>query len=530
MRNLQRPLAVLVLLLTTLPLIAAEEKEEERMPLYDTLGPYGRTITTSSPSAQRYFDQGLALAYAFGRREAVKAFREAQREDETCAMCFWGEAWALGPYINEKMKDKAAGEAYAAIEKAQELADSGSDVERALIQAMAKRYAAESEERQELDTAYVDAMRDVVRRFGDDLDAATLLGESLMVLRPWDFWTPEGEAYPETAEATAVLETVLARHLSHPGACHLYIHAVEASPNPARAEACADVLADAIPGASHIQHMPSHIYMGIGRYGDSVRANQEAWLADQQSDHGLAVAIYRSHNLDMLSFAAWMDGQSAVALQATRDMARSASRKAFYYALMLARFGRWEEILELTVPSNDDEFRQGLWHFSRGLAELRTGRPDFARAELRQLSRITQATSEDATYSFPSHRRVDILGTAEGLLEGELAASEGRYDDAVRVLEAAAVLEDNFPYSEPEVWPLPVLQTLGAVLLEAGRPADAERAYRQELVDHVENGWSLYGLAEALKAQQKAEEADAVRKRFDEAWARADVFLTASRF
>ncbi len=526
---------------------------------YDNLGTHHRSVTISSDAssadlAQQYFDQGMRLAYAFGRPDAVAAFREAQRLDPGCAMCYWGEAWALGPYINEPLYDEAAAPAYDAAQKAKSLAPRSSPVEQALIEAMAARYApaapgdaaaveaasggAAADEaasdtaptrRTALDSAYADAMRDVVGRFPDDLDAATLYAEALMVLRPWDYWTGDGRPQPGTEEAVARLESVLGRSIQHAGACHLYIHIVEASPSPERAEACADRLAEGIPGASHIQHMPSHIYMQIGRYGDSVRANQKAWQMDQRARRGEAVAIYPGHNLHMLVFAGWMDGQSAVAIQAARDLARLSPADGFYPTLLLARFGRWDEVLEVKRP-NDSPFDEGMWSFGRGLAHLRMERPDSARSYLHRLAGIIEEIPDSLTYGFVGHRQTDLLNMAAGILRGELAASEGRIDEAVAALERAIALEDNLAYDEPEPWPLPTRHVLGAVLLEANRPADAERVYREALLIHPENGWSLFGLAQSLSAQARDDDAAAAWSDFERAWTRADVALHASRF
>jgi len=500
------------------------------VPLHDNLGAHQRGITTTSPLAQRYFNQGLQLANAFGRTEAVQSFREAQRHDPECAMCFWGEAWALGPYINEAMGDEAGREAYRAIQKANALAPNVTENERDLIEAMAMRYAPAptADNRARLDSAYADAMRDVVRRFPNDLDAGALLGEAIMVLSPWDHWAPDGQPRPGTDEAIAVLESVLARDIKNPGACHHYIHLVEASPNPERAEACADHLAAAIPGASHIQHMPSHIYMNIGRYGDSVRANQRAWQVDQQAAHGAGFAIYPGHNLHMLIFAAWQDGQSAVALQAAEDLAMMSPDDAFYPLLMRVRFGRWDEVLAMEAPESD--FHRGMWHFSQGMAHLRMAHPDSARFHLDRLEGIAAATPDSRLYGFVGHRQKDLLNIAAVILGGESAASEGRFDDAVGTLTAALALEDHLVYDEPEPWPLPVRHYLGAVLHEANRQAEAERVFREALEDHPGNGWSLHGLKQSLVAQGKDDEAAEVLARFEEAWARADVWLPSSRF
>lgn len=504
----------------------------DTVPLYDGLGTLTRTVTTGVPAAQAYFDQGLRLTYGFGHGEAVRSFREAIRRDPECAMCWWGVAWARGPYLNAGRDSASIVEAYAAIVEARRLAqrrDAASDVERALIDAMAVRYEAvpDMDRQAPLDSAYADAMRDVVRRFPHDLDVATLYGEALMVLRPWDHWTRDGRPQPGTEDVLAILESVLGRDIRHPGACHLYIHAVEASPQPQRAEACAELLGDAIPLASHVPHMPSHIWMRIGRYGDGVRANQRAWHADQMAVHGRGVPIYPTHNLHMLLFAASMDGQSAVAWQAARDLGRISQPSAFYESLVLARFGRWDDVLDLR-DAPDNAFRRGIWRHARGLAHLRNGAADSARLQLDSLDALIATTPD--SLRFRGHRQTDLLGIARGILAGEVHAASGRYDEAVRVLEAALPLEDSLEYDEPEPWITPVRHVLGAVLLEAGRPADAERVHRAALADHRENGWSLFGLEQALRAQGRSAEADEVLARFERAWARSDTWLTSSRF
>jgi tetratricopeptide (TPR) repeat protein len=501
----------------------------DAVPLYETLGTLTRTITTDAPLAQRYFDQGLRLTYGFGHAEAVRSYRAALESDDGCAMCWWGVAWARGPYINAEMDSASAVEAFAAVQEAKRRASAGTEIERALIDAMATRYVAEPTDanRPGLDSAYAAAMRDVVRRFPYDLDAATLLAEALMVLRPWDQWTRDGRPQPGTEEVLAVLESVLGRDIGHPGACHLYIHAVEASLDPERAQPCAELLGAAIPGASHIPHMPSHIWMRIGRYGDGVRANQRAWHADLQAVQGQAVPIYPTHNLHMLLFAASMDGQSAVAWQAAKDLARISESNAFYVPLVLVRFGRWDDVMDLE-DAPDDPFRRALWSYARGYAHLRSGVIDSARAHLAALETTLAETGDSAR--FRGHRQSDLLGIARASLGADVAAADARWDDAVEHLRAAVPLEDSLEYDEPEPWIVPVRHVLGAVLLEAGRFAEAERAYREALSDHPENGWSLFGLERALRAQDRQAEADEVRQRLDRAWSRADVWLRSSRF
>ena len=523
--------AVLGALLLAAPVHAQHEmhtaavsaiRPDSAIALFNNLGPHARTITTRSPGAQAYFNQGMRLDFGFGMPEARRSFEAAIRQDPDCAMCHWGLAWSLGPYVNGTMDSIGGVRAYEHIQHAMRLRNNGTAVERALIEAMAQRYAAvpTRQNRAQLDTVYMNAMREVMRRFPDDLDVATLFGESIMVLRPWNYWTKGGAPQPGIDELLRTLESVLARNLAHPGACHLYIHTTEASLQPARAEKCADLLIDGMPGASHMRHMPSHTYMRIGRYGDGVRSNQLAWLADQQAAHGGATAIYPSHNLHMLLFAASYDGQSAVAMQAARDLAKLAPGSAFQLPMVYARFGRWQEILDMpiaTVP-----FQAAMQHYARGLAQLRTNQAPNARMSLAALESGIEQTTNKTQRS--------LLRLAQAILSAEIDAAAKKYDDAVRTLEHARSIEtDSLAYDEPEEWIVPLRQVQGAILLEAGRAVDAEAAYRGELETHPDNGWSLYGLYLALDAQKKSEAAR-VLEQFRAAWQRADVHIRASRY
>ena len=518
-------LAATILLAAPLPAQSARDT----VPLYDGLGTYSRRITTREPLAQRYFDQGMRLTFGFGHPEARRAFREAVRIDPECAMCHWGLAWSLGPYINGPRPDSASAvEAHAAARRAVALKRSATPAEQALIDAMAVRYAPvpTRDNRARLDSAYARAMRDVVRHVPDDLDAGALLGEALMVLRPWDQWTRTGDPQPGTDEVLAVLESVLARDLRHPGACHHYIPATEASRDAGRAARCADLLGDVIPGASHIPHMPSHTYMRIGRYADAVRANQRAWHADQRAAYGGAPGIYPPHNLHMMLLAASYDGQSAVAAQAARDLARQFPEHGFYAVLVPVRFGRWEEILEMR-PLTLNAFQRGMDHFARGMAHLGLGRADSAATYRDSLRSTLDSTAESARYR--GHPQRSLLGIALAILDAERSATEGRHDVAVATLRGALPLEDSLEYDEPEPWPMPIRHVLGAILLESGRPGDAEAVYREDLQVHPDNGWSLFGLARALSAQGREADAREVMQQFERSWARADVWLRGSR-
>lgn len=507
-----------------------DAQADEAVPLYDDLGDLSRTVTTDSEAAQAYFDQGLRLGYAFAQPEAARSFQAAQEHDPNCAMCAWGEAWALGPYQNDPAGVGDQEDAYAAARRALDLAGDAEPWERALIDAMAVRYGppgedADPERRTRL---YAEAMEEAVTEHPDDLDIRTLYAESLMMYRPWDLYREDGEPYPETRRVMEELEAVLAEDIGHGGACHLLIHTVEAY-EPARAEPCADELADAIPGVSHIQHMPSHIYMNIGRYGDGVRANQKARLVDQRAERGEAVSAYPPHNTLMLVFGAWLDGQSGVALSAARDIARERPEDAFHQYLQLARFGRWDELLEHGAPP-EEAFQAAMWRFARGLAKLRTGDVAGAEAAVEAIRTIRDDTPDEATYHFFQHPQVDLLGIAQHILAGEIAAAGGDVEAAEANLRKAIALEDGLTYSEPEPWPIPARHVLGAVLLEADQPEEAEAVYRAALEIHPSSGWSLRGLQQSLAAQGREAEAAEVGEAFRQAWQRADVWLPGSRF
>lgn len=497
------------------------------MPLFETaLGDFARPITSDSPEAQAYFDQGMAFMYAFTPSDAARAFRQAQIADPDCAICYWGEAWAWGPYLNGAMGADDAPRAYAAAQRAVEMRDRAGPAERSLIDAMARRYAPthDPDRRRSLDEAYAESMAEAWEAHPDDLDAGTLYGEALMLLQPrrgnWDLENPEVQ------HIHAVLEDVLSEDLTHPGACHLYIHATESTTQPGKAEACADHLGDAIPGASHINHMPSHTYNRIGRWGDAVRANIQAWHSDLKSEIGEGFAIYPSHNLHMLLFAASMDGQGAVAIQAGKDYGKLVPGGVFYEGLALVRFGRFDEVLEITDQPENPVFR-GLLEFSRGYAHLRLGDRISADASLR---RVRQIVDETPDAQFRGHSAEDLLGVVGGILEGEMRRADGDLVGAVEALSEAVRVEDGLRYDEPEPLNFSARHWLGAALLEAGRYVDAEREYRLALEDHPLNGWSLFGLEEALTAQGRAAEADEVHEMWEAAWARSDTWIRGSRF
>jgi len=498
------------------------------------LGTFSRKISTSNAEAQAFFDQGFQLMYSFGKLEAIKSFREAWKRDPECAMCYWGEAWAWGSNLNAIMVADESPFGYAAAQKAVSLAHRATPKERAFIDAMAARYVREFNPatRGEQDKAYADAMRKVYEAYPDDMDAGTLYAEALFLLQP-RLGPPPGRrprlrnlADPSVKRIHDVLEGLLARDSRHPGACHLYVHATEATTKVAAAQPCAEFLGKSIPGASHINHMPSHTFNEVGRWGDSVRANIDAWHSDLKAEIGEGFAIYPAHNLHMLLYAASMDGQGALAMRAGKDYAKITRNDTMFQVLTLIRFGRFDDVLEIATRPEGD-ISGGVWDFGQGYANLRKGKADAAPGHLENVKKVAEAST--ATTGFGSrHPAKRLLGVLAGILEGEIARTAGSMPAAIAAFERAVRLDDELELDEPEPLPFPARHWLGAALIEAGRPADAERVYREDLAEHPHNGWSLLGLQTALKAQGKpSAEVDAD---LQQSWSRSDTWIRASRF
>jgi len=538
------PLWGLLLILTAAPVPARAQgggsQEGPLSPLRSAVtGPFSRPISTTSPEAQAFFDQGIQLFYAFSMGEALLSFREAQRLDPNCAMCFFGEAMASGPNLNASMRPGAAPTAHAAAQEAlriSALPGSTTAVERALIEAMSTRFLPthDPQGRSALDSAYARAMEGVYNRFSEDQEVGTLYAEALMLLDiERGSYTMEN---PMVREIHRLLEEVLTRDIHHPGACHMYIHATEATEWPDKAEECADFLADAVPGSSHMNHMPSHTYNRVGRWGDAVRSNIDAWHADQLSQWGEGVSYGAGHNLHMLLFSASFDGQAAVAIQAASDYKRMVSDGEFYHALVLLRFGRFDEILALSNPPAN--VNRTLWDFARGYAHLRTGAVDSASVYLAGIEETLAAMPPEMRWSRPggglsfrdAHSAPELMGIARNILRAELLREEGRRGEAIPLLEEAVHFHDRLAYDEPEPLPFSARHWLGAFLVEEERFAEAELVYLSALDQHPHNGWSLYGLERALRAQGKNAEADLALERFRKAWARSDTLLRSSRF
>jgi predicted Zn-dependent protease len=524
------------------PPAAAAKAERDGAPLFNDLGSYHRKVTTESDQAQRYFDQGLTLIYAFNHAEAIRSFREAARLDPACAMAWWGVALGYGPNINKPMDPADAPKAWEALANARKLAPGASEAERVYIDALSKRYAEQTpEDRAPLDKAYADAMRELAKRYPDDNDAATLFAEALMDLSPWDYWTKEAQPKPETKEMLASLETVIRRNPDHLGANHYYIHAVEAV-EPRKALASADRLLQYAPGAGHLVHMPAHIYLRMGLYREATVANELASKADQSyiaqcNAQGFYPAMYYPHNVHFLWYTNAMEGRSAASVAAAREIARhgahmklgEAVRMAPLLSAVLVRFGKWEEVLAQPAPPADQKYETAMYRYTRGLALAATGKPDDATTELNALRSFVE--SEDAKALDNPHLPASpLLRIAAHDLAGHLALKKGQPDEAVSELMAAVKLEDDLPYMEPPFSYIPMRHGLGAALLQAKRPPEAEQVYRDDLQRNPNNGWSLFGLAQALEAQGKTEAARETRRQFDQAWIRADVKLTSSRF
>lgn len=516
-------------------------------PLFDNLGHFNRKITTASAEAQRYFNQGMLLTYGFNHAEAGRSFKEAARLDPQCAVCWWGAALVLGPNINLPMSDSDVPEAYAASRKALALVDNESPVERALIDALTKRYAeTATPDRSQLDLAYANAMRAVAKQFSDDPDVLALFAESLLDLSPWDYYLRDGKPKMTTVEAVQAIERAKTLNPDHPGALHYYIHALEAS-DPDRAVDEADRLWHLAPGAGHLVHMPAHIYIRVGRYHDAVVANLEASAADKGyieacRVQGFYPLAYYPHNWHFVWAGATLEGNRKQALEGASqtdhvmhgapvdDPAFGPVLQHMKLAPVFAavRFAQWDAIDALPKPDPKYIYPTAIWHHARGMASAARGDLAGADRELAEMRRI-QADPELAKLHISTPNTADkIVAIGVGMLAGDIAARRKSYPLAIAALEEALHTEDSLGYNEPEDWQYPVRLMLGAVLLDAGRPVAAEAAYRGDLERHRDNGWALFGLEKALRAQNKTAAADEVHQRFEKAWQYADVKLTAS--
>jgi tetratricopeptide (TPR) repeat protein len=485
----------------------------------------------------------MVLAFAFNHAEAIRSFREAARLDPACAMCYWGMALALGPNINAPMDQAAGREAYEALQQAVKAAEQAPKDEQAYIAALTGRYAAEPpKDRSGLDMAYADAMRKLVQQYPEDVDAAALFAEALMDTTPWQYWTKDGKPGPLTTELVSTLELVLAKAPNHALAIHLYIHAVEASPNPGRAEAPADRLVALVPWAGHLVHMPAHIYLRVGRYHDASVVNQKAAAADeaylaQTHEQGLYPAAYYPHNIHFLWYASMMEGRSVLALQTAKKLMTVVSQdqvrafRGMEQALPVAlftqvQFEQWNDILSQPEPLAEFPYYRAMWHYARGVAFAAKGRLDLAMQEKLRLGRLETDPEvkqfEKATPPLPAEQLIQV---ARHVLTGQIAKRRGRVDEMVQEFQAAVQVQDGLPYMEPPYWYYSVRQSLGSSLLQAGRAKDAERIFREDLERHPHNGWALFGIVQSLRAQGAATQAEQAQRDFDAMWAHADYQL-----
>jgi tetratricopeptide (TPR) repeat protein len=508
------------------------------------LGTYHRAVSTANAAAQKAFDQGLAWSFAFNHGDAERAFREAARLDDALAMAWWGVALVNGPHINNATVDEAHSKvAWDALGEAKKRREAASEVEKALIDALGARYAwPPPADRRALDEAYAAAMADVFKRFPKDADVATLYAEALMDVRPWDQWTRDGQPQPGTLEVVQALETARGLNPDHPGALHLTIHALEASPQPERAREAADRLRNLVPDAGHLVHMPSHIDVRLGRWQEAAVANEKAMAADERYNARKLEpgfwGLYMAHNQHFLGYTAMMEGRREAALDHMQGVVAMfpvsfvKENAAFMDAFMtshleaLKRFGEWQAVLEAKPVVEGLPVSTAHRHMTRAVALSALGRVREAEKEAAAVRQAVAARSKDGGGG--SHTPAAAMAVGLPYVEGEIAYRKGDKTAAIAKLREAVALEDGLKYDEPPAWTVPTRHSLGAVLIASRRYADAEQVYREDLKRYPENGWALRGLAQALEAQGKRPEAEDVKARLAKAWARADVVVDSS--
>lgn len=532
----------------TILLFGCGSQIEKQAPLFTNLGTHNFSITTDSELAQKYFNQGIILAYGFNHEEAFRSFEEVSRLDSNCAMAFWGMAYVLGPNINLPMDAGVVHTAYDAIQKAISLLDNETHREIDYVMALAKRYTIEEfEDRFSLDQAYSDAMRELAKNYPDDLDAATMFAESLMDLHPWDYWLKDGTPEPWTPEILSTLEGVMKIDPDHHGANHLYIHSVEASKNPEIGLISANKLRFLAPGAGHLVHMPAHIYIRTGKYHEGSLANIRAVESDEEyinqcNQQGFYPLAYYPHNYHFLWATATLEGDSKTAIDAAIKTSQkppdSLMNLCGYQTLQhfaviplyaYITFGKWDEILNYPEPQKDRLYPQGVWHYARGMAFVAKDEFTNAERELAYLEDLRSNKNVEDLSIWGINSAGSLLKIAYEVLNGELASKKKNYKLALNHLRKAVELEDGLRYDEPPTWFYPCRHNLGAVLIEAGKYSEAQKVYEKDLIDIPDNGWALFGLYQALIKQEKTVEAENVESKFKEVWKYSDVILTSSR-
>lgn len=519
-------------------------------PLLSGLGNHFHRITSSEEGVQEYFNQGLVLAFAFNHAESVRSFKAAQTLDPNCAMCYWGEALAHGPNINVTsngkavMSDAQRVKAFKALSKAKDLMINSTPREQAYITALSSRYDGDiNTDRNALDVVYAQAMAKVVEAYPEDMDAASLYSEALMNTMPWNYWLDDGKPKSDTIKVISKLEEVLEKEPNHPLAIHLYIHAVEASSSPERAESAADRLGVLVPGAGHLVHMPAHIFWRVGRYHDASEANINAARVDEEyiaqcNAQGFYPAAYYPHNIHFLWAASTMEGRSELSIESALKVSKYVSLEQiklfptieYFHTIPLlsyVRFGKWDQILNFQKPSSEFKYSQGIYHYARGVAFAAAGELDKAREEQVQILPLKDSKEVKVIIKGgqPSGLLLDI---ANELLLGQIEFSNNNFSMASKYFESAVNLQDTLPYTEPPFWYYPSRQSLGSSLMKEGKASAAENVYKRDLKDYPRNGWSLFGLSLALEAQGKLKEAEVVRKKFKRIWQLSDIELQAS--
>lgn len=502
------------------------------------LGNHHHPVSTKHAEAQKFFDQGLKLIYAFNHDEAIRSFARAAELDPELAMAYWGMALAKGPNYNLDADAEQHKAAYEALQKALKLADRASEPERAYIQALAKRYSADPKaDKKKLAAEYKNAMGELARRYPDDLDAATLYAESAMNLRPWELWNADGMPAEGTEEIIAVLESVLRRNPGHPGANHYYIHTVEASPSPERALPSAHRLATLVPAAGHLVHMPAHIYMRVGDYAAAAKANEQAIAADEaylkgSGATGVYPMMYYSHNIHFLAVAEAMQGRLTAAKKTADKLTAHVAPHVHDMpmlegflpvpTLVLVRFGQWDDILASPAPSKNLKITKAMWHYARGLACLAKGKLEDAAQERQAFQALRKEIPADAPYS-DRNKAQEVLAVADAVLDAKLLLARKDRPAGLARLRQAVELEDTLKYMEPSDWIIPVRESLGSALLASGDAAEAEKVFRADLERNRRNGRSLFGLRESLKTQKKTYAAQMIDQEFRAAWRNAEV-------
>jgi tetratricopeptide (TPR) repeat protein len=537
MRNHLLSAVAMIALMTSS--VAASERPAT---LIDGLGDHRHVIATDQADAQRFFDQGLILTFAFNHDEAIRSFRRAAELDPRSPMPLWGIAYALGPNYNLPAGPDQLKQAYETAQKALKLAEKAPARERAYVEALAARYPSDpNADLAKHMVAFAERMKALSEAYPDDLDAATIYAESLMNLHPWQLWSKNGKPWEKTPEIIAVLERVLARDPSHPGANHLYIHAVEASPHPEWALSAAKRLETIAPGAGHLVHMPSHIYMLVGDYKAAADSNVVASTVDEHyidREHvqGAYPMLYFHHNLHFIAAARGMEGRYGDAREAARRLTKSLHSHGddipglqnfiteyfgMYPLLTAVRFHDWKEVMAAAEPAEDLPISRGLRHYARGAALAATGDVKRAAQEREGLVKISEALPMEARYGNSPAK--EVLGVGLAILDARIAQAKDDLKKAVADLQVAVAMQDKLAYNEPADWHYPVRESLGAALLQAGRAGEAEAVFRADLAKNPRSGRSLFGLVQALQAQGKTDEAALVRQEFDDTWRTAQV-------